>query len=215
MRERPSMRAVARAAAHVLETRDLAGPMVRPAVIKLSLMATGIGVLTAAALCSVPFYPVPLTMQTLAVLLVGGLLGPRLGVAAVGGYIVLGLTGAPVFHGGIGGPAVLAGPTGGYLIGFMAAAFVMGLVASRVRTTSGRFSPVRHTAALAAGAVTAEIALYAFGVPWLALYTGGLGQALTAGFIPFLLGDALKTAVAIGAIRGGTKLLSRWGLLPF
>ena len=63
----------------------------RPAVLRLALMLAGIGLLTAGALCSVPFYPVPLTMQTLAVLVVGGLLGPRLGAGAVMGYVALGV----------------------------------------------------------------------------------------------------------------------------
>ncbi|MBN1321202.1 MAG: biotin transporter BioY [Thermoleophilia bacterium] len=197
----------------------------RPAVVKLGLVLAGMGVLTAGALCSVPFYPVPLTMQTLAVLVVGGLLGPRLGASAVAGYLALGLAGAPVFHGGLSGPAVLTGPTGGYLVGFLAAVSVMGFAASRVRRSGsaergGRVgvrdaSWLREIAVLAGGALLAEAAIYTFGVPWLAFYTGGLGNAVAAGLVPFLLGDALKTAVAIGAVRGGRRLLSRWSLLPF
>ena len=196
-----------------------------PAAARLGMVLAGMGVLTAGALCSVPFYPVPLTMQTLAVLVVGGLLGPRLGVCAVAGYLALGSAGAPVFHGGLGGPGVLAGPTGGYLIGFLVVAWLMGLAASRARRTgvagrdgragAGGASRLRETAVLAGGALLAEAALYAFGLPWLALYAGGLGNAVTAGLLPFLLGDALKTTVAIGAVRGGRKLLSRWSLLPF
>ncbi|MCH5375079.1 MAG: efflux RND transporter permease subunit, partial [Planctomycetes bacterium] len=95
------------------------------------LVVLGIGVLSACSWLSVPFYPVPMTMQTLAVLVVGGVLGPRLGTTAVAGYLSLGLAGAPVFHGGLGGPAVFVGPTGGYLLGFLPAAFLMGLAASR------------------------------------------------------------------------------------
>ena len=191
----------------------------RPAVLRLALMLAGIGLLTAGALCSVPFYPVPLTMQTLAVLVVGGLLGPRMGAGAVMGYVALGVAGAPVFHGGLGGPAVLAGPTGGYLMGFVVAACVMGLAGRRARlqAASGRSVRLRRlrvVAVLAAGAILAEAAVYAFGVPWLALYMGSLADAVASGVVPFLLGDALKMAVAIAAVQGGERVLSRWSPLP-
>jgi biotin transport system substrate-specific component len=190
--------------------------VVRPVLAKVALVAAGVGVMTAGAWVSAPFYPVPMTMQTLAVLLVGGLLGPKLGAAAVAGYLALGLTGAPVFHNGLGGPAVMAGPTGGYLVGFLAAAFLMGLFARRAQVrTSGRKGLLRGLAPLAVGAVLAEVAIYALGVPWLALFVGlDLGQALAAGVVPFILGDLLKMAVAIGAVRGGRSLLARWGSLP-
>ena len=182
----------------------------RPIAAASASVAAGVGMLTASAWLSVPFYPVPLTMQTLAVLLIGGLLGSRLGVASVAGYLALGLAGAPVFHGGTGGPAVLLGPTGGYLIGFLPAAFLMGWAASRVRTgRSGRRGLVVELAALGAGAVLAEAAIYALGVPWLAFaYLGGdFSRAAAVGFLPYLLGDLLKCAVAIGAIRIGTRRL--------
>jgi biotin transport system substrate-specific component len=198
-----------------LQSQGRLGPLVR-VLLGISLVATGVGILTASAWLSVPFYPVPMTMQTLAVLLVGGLLGPRLGVTAVAGYLALGLVGAPVFHGGMGGPAVLAGPTGGYLLGFLPAAFLMGLVASRVRAAGpGKGGTWRGLAALAGGALSAEIAIYAVGLPWLAFLLGDLGLAVTAGVVPFLLGDVLKTAVAVGAIRSGSRVLDRRGLLPF
>lgn len=194
-------------------------PVERPVALRAGLVAAGMLALVLGAWLSVPFYPVPLTMQTLAVLVVGGLLGPRLGVAAVAGYLALGLTGAPVFHGGIGGPAVFLGPTGGYLLGFLPAVFLMGLFARRVGMgvggvpTTGRAGVVSVVAAVA-GALTAEVAIYALGLPWLALvYTGGsLRQALAAGLVPYLLGDALKVTVAVGALRIGTRALSRWGL---
>lgn len=190
--------------------------VVRPVLVKIALAAAGVGVMTAGAWVSAPFYPVPMTMQTLAVLLVGGLLGPKLGAASVVGYLALGLTGAPVFHNGLGGAAVVAGPTGGYLVGFVGAAVLMGLFArwAQVRTP-GRNGLVRELALLAVGAALAEIAIYTLGVPWLALFVGlDLGKALAAGVVPFILGDLLKMAVAIGAVRGGRSLLARWGSLP-
>jgi biotin transport system substrate-specific component len=155
-------------------------------------------------------------MQTLAVLLVGGLLGPRLGVASVASYLALGLAGAPVFHGGTGGPAVLLGPTGGYLLGFLPAVFLMGLAAARTRSAGpARSGVIREMALLSAGALMAEAAIYALGLPWLASFTGSLSRAVAVGAVPFLLGDLLKTAVAIGALRTGTRALGRRGLLPF
>ncbi len=191
-----------------------ASPAVRTLALQTTLAVAAIGVLAASAWLSVPFYPVPLTMQTLAVLLVGGLLGPRLGAAAVVGYLSLGIAGAPVFHGGLGGPAVLAGPTGGYLIAFVPAAFLMGCVVKRAlarRTLFGQLS------LLATGAVLAEVAIYAVGLPWLAvLYTGGdLGRAAAVGAVPYLLGDLLKAAVAIGAIRLGARYARRLESLRF
>lgn len=223
MNQDPRPRAVSRAVGRIPGARELAGPAIRTAAHKSIFVAAGIGLLTAGALCSVPFYPVPMTMQTLAVLVIGGLLGARLGVMAVAGYLLLGLSGAPVFHGGLGGPAIVAGPTGGYLIGFLAAAFVMGLAADRVRGTGKRATPRggerarswRELGILALGALLAEAAIYTFGVPWLAVYTDGLGAAVAVGLVPFLLGDALKTGVAIGIVRGGGRLLSSRGLLPF
>lgn len=213
-----------RAEALAVGARQSLGIGARPAVVGVGLVAAGIGVLTAGALLSVPFYPVPMTMQTLAVLLVGGLLGPRLGVAAVAGYLALGLAGAPVFHGGLGGPAVLVGPTGGYLAGFLPAAFVMGLTVAKAwapaggRTGSrsgGWIGALRRLAALSGGAILAEAAIYALGVPWLAFVTGlDLREAVAVGVVPFLLGDLLKVGVAIGAIRTGRGVLARRGALP-
>jgi biotin transport system substrate-specific component len=185
---------------------------------KVALVLAGVGILAASAWLSVPFYPVPLTMQTLAVLLVGGMLGPVLGVSAVAGYLVLGAVGAPVFHNGLGGLLVLGGPTGGYLIGFLPAVFLMGWAARlagparpghtgiRARATAGR-----RLVCLALGAVAASVAIYALGLPWLALVGHlSLERTIDVGLVPFLLGDALKAAVAVGAVYLGNRALSQW-----
>lgn len=172
-----------------------------------TLFIAAVGLLAASAWLSVPFRPVPITMQTLAVLIVGGLLGPRLGVAAVAGYLCLGLTGVPVFGGGLAGPAVLGGPTGGYLLGFLPAAWIMGCAADRAAAqVSKPAAGLRRLALLSVGCLLAEVSIYALGVPWLALiYCGGdFGQAVTVGVVPFLLGDLLKAGVAIAAVRLGT-----------
>ena len=191
----------------------VAGPRwaVRGWPLKVALSVTFVGLLAASAWVSVPFFPVPLTLQTLAVLLAGATLGPLLGASTVFSYLMLGLLGAPVFHNGTGGPAILFGPTGGYLFGFVAAAFVMGLAVSRARR-AGVPATWRGLLCLAAGAVTASALIYAVGVPWLSLFPGmGLQRAAAVGMLPFLLGDALKAAVAVGAVRTGTSLWRHMG----
>jgi biotin transport system substrate-specific component len=179
----------------------------RSYAVRAGLVVTAIGLLAASAWLSVPFYPVPLTMQTLAVLVVGGLLGPRLGVAAVAGYLGLGLTGAPIFHSGLAGPVVLLGPTGGYLLGFLPAALVMGYAAVWARGSS-----LRRLVLLGVGAILAETSIYLLGVPWLAfVYTGGdIVRAAEVGAVPYLLGDALKAAVAIAAVRLASTHRHSW-----
>jgi biotin transport system substrate-specific component len=181
---------------------------------KAVVVLAGVGILAASAWLSVPFYPVPLTMQTLAVLLIGGTLGPTLGVSAVVGYLALGAAGAPVFHGGLGGVLVLAGPTGGYLVGFLPAVFLMGWAARMAGprpARAGSGSAFGRLLILGLGAVVASAAIYAVGVPWLSLFAGlGLQRAVAVGLVPFLLGDALKAAVAVGAVYLGGRALSQW-----
>jgi biotin transport system substrate-specific component len=190
----------ARADAVALEAGQPRAHAMRPAIAAMALVTAGVGLLAASAWISVPFYPVPLTMQTLAVLMIGGVLGPKLGTASVAGYLVLGLTGAPVFHGGLGGPAIFVGPTGGYLLGFLPAVLLMGLAAkNRWAIAPGRTLPLRRWAALMTGALVAEAAIYVIGVPWLA-FVGGL---------------TLREAVAVGAVRGGRRVLGRWGTMSF
>ncbi len=195
------------------DSRDIQTTAVHPVLLKAALVVAGVGVLAASAWISVPFYPVPMTMQTLAVLLVGGLLGPRLGVASVTGYLVLGLAGAPIFHNGLGGAMIVAGPTGGYLAGFVPAAFLMGLAS---RSAAGLSGILRRAALVTSGALLAEVAIYALGLPWLAFVTGlDMGDAVASGLAPFVLGDLVKMAVAVMMVCGGRSLLSRWRLLPF
>jgi biotin transport system substrate-specific component len=131
--------------------------------------------------------------------------------------------GAPVFHAGTGGIAVLLGPTGGYLVGFLPAVCIMGLAARRLGTgrrgadgSTRSLASIREILVLTAGAVLAGATIYCFGVPWLSLFTGSsLSRAVAVGVVPFLLGDLLKTAVAVAAVRLGIGTLSRKGLLPF
>lgn len=172
----------------------------------VALALAGSLLLTLSAKVQVPFYPVPMTMQTLVVLLIGACFGWRLGAATILTYLAEGAAGLSVFTGtpakGI-GLAYMVGPTGGYLIGFVAAALVTGFLAERGLTRS----VIGALATMLAGAAT----ILAFGFAWLAVLIGA-EKALAFGVLPFLLGDALKVALgaallplgwrALGALRG-------------
>lgn len=146
---------------------------------------------------SIPLQPVPVTGQTFAVLLVGALLGSRRGGAAMIAYLAEGAMGLPVFAQGKSGLA-LAGPTGGYLIGFVAAAFVTGLMAER----GWDRKPLTTAAAMGIG----NLVIYALGVSWLASMVG-LDNAITHGLIVFLPGDAIKIILAVILLPLGWKLV--------
>ncbi len=134
-----------------------------------------------------PFTPVPLTGQTLAVLLIGAALGPRKGAASLFVYLVQGLIGLPFFAGGTSGSAVVLGPTGGYLVGFIAASYLVGALSARGLD--------RRVGSALLAFLAGEAVIYLFGVAWLSLFLG-LKGALLAGLLPFLVGDALKLAAA-------------------
>jgi len=138
---------------------------------------------------AIPGTPVPATLQTLAVLLAGALLGPRGGVASVGAYLMAGLAGAPVFAAG-GGAVYLLGPTGGYLLGFLPAAWLAGHIA-------GRTSKFR---VLFPGLLLATFAIHLSGWAQLTALSGA-GPALSLGVVPFFAFDALKALVAAVVVR--------------
>ncbi len=145
-----------------------------------------------------PFTPVPLTGQTLAVLLVGAALGARRGAGSMLLYIGLGLVGLPVFAGGAQGLAYLSGATGGYLVGFVAAAYVVGLLAERGLERNFRTALLPFT--------IGQAIIYTLGVGWLAVYTDTFQQALTLGLVPFLIGDLIKLALAALLLPSAWKL---------
>ena len=156
---------------------------------QLVLVLAGSALLAISAQIKIPLYPVPVTGQTLVVLLIGMAYGSRLGAATVLAYLLEGGMGLPVFAGGSAGWATLAGPTGGYLIGFLAAAFVLGLLAER---GMGR-GPISTALAMLVGTAI----IYVFGVTHLGGFIG-FEKAIAAGLLPFLYGDALKLIVAAG-----------------
>lgn len=155
------------------------------------LALLGSAVLAASAQISLPMWPVPATLQTLAVLLLGALGGSRLGVASVALYLAEGAMGLPVFANGAGGIAVLAGPTAGYLLGFLPAAWLAGL--------AGRGLP-RQALVLTA----AHLVLFVPGVAWLAGFTGW-ERALQVGFVLFMPGTVVKTALALAVLRAARR----------
>ncbi len=171
-----------------------------PAVRWTILMAVGSAVLAICSQIYVPLEPVPITMQTFAVLVIGMAYGWRLGAATVGLYLAEGAVGLPVFAEFKGGLPVLFGNTGGYLFGFVLAAAIAGWLAER-----GWDRTILRTAlAMFAG----NVALY---VPGLVVLAGfiGWGASIEYGLMPFLIGDLLKLALAACLLPLAWKLVGR------
>lgn len=136
----------------------------------------------------VPGTPIPIVLQNMFIMLAALILGPWWSLMAVGVYLVFGLVGMPVFSGGTGGLVKFIGPTGGYLIGYLPATVVMGLIARKGKNTF-----IANLVACLAGMVL----VYVFGVLRLkAVLDVELGKALAAGLVPFLIGDSLKILLA-------------------
>ena len=145
--------------------------------------------LTARISVVIPGNPVPFTMQTFGVLVVGGALGLRRGGMAAFLYVALGVIGLPFFAEGTGGPSVIWGATGGYLIGFVAAALLIGRLAE--------LGWDRKLGGAAGATLLGTAVIYAIGVPWLAISTGmSAAEAIAAGLLPFLAIDIVKALAA-------------------
>ncbi len=176
--------------------------LTRPAALgcSLALALGGAALITLGAKVQIPFWPVPMTLHTLAVFLVAATLGPRLGLAAMATYLGAGAMGLPVFSGsperGI-GLAYMAGPTGGYLLGYLLAAPLVGALA-RGRGLIGA------TLAMVAGLTV----VYVGGLAWLVTFVPA-PKLLATGFTPFILGDLVKIALASGLIAAVTRLKGR------
>ncbi len=165
------------------------------------LALVGSAVLALSAKLSVPFFPVPLTLQSLAVLLIGAAFGSRLGGATVVLYLVEGALGLPVFAGtpvhGL-GLAYMMGPTGGYLVGYLLAAVVVGLLAER--------GADRSVGQLLGAMTLGHLVMFVAGYAWLAQLMG-TETAWTAGVMPFILGTVVKT------LLGALLVPSVWNLV--
>ena len=152
---------------------------------RLTHTALFLSLIIAGSWISVPFIPVPLTLQTLFVLLAGCVM-KRDAFIPAGLYILLGALTLPVFHNGSAGIGVLLGPTGGYIIGFVFAALICGIAYEGESTTRR-----------VAGLITATFVILLCGAFWLSVSTGiELGKALVIGVLPFIPGDLLKAAAA-------------------
>jgi biotin transport system substrate-specific component len=149
---------------------------------------------------SLPFSPVPITGQTLVVLLVGLILGRTRGTAAIAAYLAQGAAGLPLFAGGKSGLATLVGPTGGYLFGFLAAAYIVGML-SELKFKRSIFQA-------ASTLILGNIIIYVFGLFWLARFVGE-SQVLQLGLYPFLVGDLLKILLGIVLVGGSSVLFSQ------
>ena len=169
----------------------------------LTLTFAGAILLTVSAKFEVPFYPVPLTMQTFAVLGIGMVYGSRLGAFTVLLYLFAGMAGMPVFAGtpekGI-GLAYMMGPTGGYLLGFVLAAMLTGWLAERGwdRKISSTFFAM----------VAGNAVIYLFGITWLGSLVGWDKPVFAWGMVPFLAGDLFKIVLAMIVVPGAWKLLN-------
>jgi len=148
-------------------------------------------------------FPVPISAQTFAVVLIGALLGPRRGAICMLAYLAEGVAGVPVFAQGKAGLAVLAGPTGGYLVGFVPAAWVVGLLA--------RSGWDRRFWTTLAAMLIGNVVIYVFGLLLLAPIVG-VDRAVSVGLYPFVIGDVAKAVLAAILLPAGWKLLDRFQL---
>jgi biotin transport system substrate-specific component len=172
------------------------GGMLRLAV----LAVAGTLLLAVSAKIQVPMWPVPMTMQTFAVLVIAMAYGARLAGATVLLYLAEGLVGLPVFASGA-GPAYMVGPTGGYLVGFFAAAVLVGWLAEG---GWDRSIVMTFAANLAGTAI-----IFVLGVAWLSTVVGGLPKAVELGLTPFMVGAVVKIALAAVLLPLLWKMASR------
>lgn len=174
-------------------------------LIRAALVALGVLLLTLSAKINLPLPYVPMTLQTLVVLVIGAAYGWRLGVVTVISYLAVGALGLPVFAGPVGGLKPLLGPTAGFLFGFVIGVLVTGVLAARGWDRSF----ARMLAAMAIG----HVVILAPGFAWLAYGMGlGAAKAWSIGIAPFVLGAVVKTlvgAVIAQILRGGVDRYQR------
>ena len=176
----------------------------RSAINNVALILSGAVFTAYAAQLVIPMWPVPITAQTLAVLLVGSVLGATRGAISLIVYFSMGAVGMPVFSAAT---SLSFGPTFGYLVGFIAAAAVVGYLSQRGWHKS--------VAGVLGSFAIANTVIYLFGLPWLAFVLGSLGAAndlasvAAAGLAPFILGDVIKMTVAAALLPLAWKFLGK------
>jgi biotin transport system substrate-specific component len=163
------------------------------------LVAVGVGVIALSAQFSfrIPITPVPVTGQTLGVLLIGAAYGWRLGLTTALAYLLVGMAGLPVFAGGVAGLAIFTKASAGYILGWIPAMALVGALAER----GWDRRPVLTVAAMVLG----NIVIYAGGILWLQMFVGW-DRVLALGVLPFLVGDAVKIAIAAAALPFAWRL---------
>lgn len=194
--------------------RVLADVIARPSTrarafaLDAALVLTGAAIVAALAQVEIPLWPVPITGQTLGVIIVGASLGAWRGAAALTTYMALGLAGLPIFAGFTGSLAAVAKPSFGFVIGFIVSAFVAGWFAERAWD--------RRPLLAFAGFALASAVPFVFGIPYLAYVLNvGMGldltfwQILEAGLFPFIVGGIVKAALAALIVPGAWALVRR------
>ena len=170
-----------------------------------ALVAGGIALLALSAKIAVPMWPAPITMGTFAVLALGAAYGPRLGLATILGYMLLGALGFNVFAGtggDVNGLAYMMGGTGGYLVGYVLATLLLGFGAIK-----GLDRSVLKMAGLL---LAANVLIYVPGLAWLTvLYDMTAARAVEVGMVPYLIGDAVKLALVALLLPMAWKLIKR------
>jgi biotin transport system substrate-specific component len=171
---------------------------------QVMMVAAGILLLAVAAKIKVPMWPVPITMGTFAVLTIGAAYGARLGLVTILGYMLLGALGMDVFAGSSAeatGLTYMMGGTGGYLVGYVLATVILGLLAQRGWD--------RSIGWMALAMLIGNVAIYLPGLAWLGQLYGWDQPILQWGLTPFLVGDAIKLALAAVMLPAVWKLVDR------
>ncbi|WP_299376309.1 biotin transporter BioY [uncultured Tateyamaria sp.] len=171
---------------------------------QVALVAFGIVLLAVAAKISVPMWPVPITMGTFAVLTIGAAYGARLGLVTILGYMIIGALGFDVFAGSSAekfGLTYMMGGTGGYLVGYVLATLALGALAQRGWD--------RSVIWMALALLIGNALIYVPGLLWLGQLYGWDKPILAWGLTPFLIGDALKLALAALVLPAAWKLVGR------
>ncbi|SBS73898.1 biotin transporter BioY [uncultured Microbacterium sp.] len=173
-----------------------------------ALVATGAAVVALLAQVSIPLWPVPITGQTLGVIVVGAALGSRRGAAALITYLLVGLAGLPVFADFTGSIAAVAKPSFGFVLGFIVSAFVAGWFAERAWD--------RRPALAFLGFAAASVVPFLFGIPYMALILNvvmgldySFGGLLEVGLLPFILGGVVKAGLAALVIPAAWALVRK------
>ncbi|MBY0376977.1 MAG: biotin transporter BioY [Gammaproteobacteria bacterium] len=166
----------------------------------IAWVALGVGLLALASQCVIPWYPVPLTLQSATVIFLAALLGPSLAASTIASYLVLGLCGVPVFAEFYSGLHVFMGPTGGYLLGFLPAAYVAGYLFQK---GAARHWSLAFLASLAAASI-----IFICGATVLSLFVGAKA-AWQWGVAPFMLTEMLKLSLVAAFARSSWRASTR------